>query len=532
MKPYLVDTPDGKTITIEGPDDATDDELIAIAQKSFKSNAKPVGKAKPPVDTRGDNLSLPVDRTSRELPDLGTSEDLIKEMKAGDSSLQNAAPAAFKEIEKAGSAPPARGSINQKIAEGDLEGAWNSLTDLEKGSLAASVPVLAYGGYKIADKFLGGEKAEKPSVRVEPTGGLPDGGGGSPPNNIKSRTFEAGNYGSQTIDTAPKGMSAKEIQVATDIKDRFGYDINDLKNQFGVSDIPITDINQAEILATTARNKELAAAETPKTPVVETPPAAPVEEIKPAPVAETPKAPVPPPEAASKAAVVPETIESKLGKPTLVTGSGMPAYQGQSEKAKPKHKGGNIASLADVPKNMVFVPGGNYMDSVRNAVGQEAYTANLRSTGGYPASNEAAAAQSRQINASLNRPTREEAIAQGLPPKENTKSITQYVGGKKLVKVAGATGALVLFSDLANAAVTGESAVGNTASEFKNAMKSGDYGLAASNASELLNLSPFGMVANALFGNSPEELKTLREAEQRKKVGAGRGIAPPSAYRR
>ena len=62
MKPYLVDTPDGKTITIEGPDDATDDELIAIAQKSFNSNAKPVGKTKPPVDTRDDNLSLPADR--------------------------------------------------------------------------------------------------------------------------------------------------------------------------------------------------------------------------------------------------------------------------------------------------------------------------------------------------------------------------------------------------------------------------------------------------------------------------------------
>ena len=315
MKPYLVDTPDGKTITIEGPDDATDDELIAIAQKSFNSNAKPAGKTKPPVDTRGDNLSLPVDRTSRDIPDVGTAESLISDMKKGDATLQNAAPAAFKEIEKAGSAPPARGSINQKIAEGDLEGAWNSLTNFEKGTLAASVPVLAYGGYKIADKFLGGEKAEKPSVRVEPTGGLPD-GGGNPPNNIKSRTFEAGNYGSTSMGTAPKGMSAKEIQVATDIKDRFGYDINDLKNQFGVSDVPITDITQAEILATNARNKELAAAETPKTPVIEAPPAAPVEEIKPAPVAETPKALAPPTEAVPQAAVPPPQEKKKGGRPT------------------------------------------------------------------------------------------------------------------------------------------------------------------------------------------------------------------------
>jgi hypothetical protein len=62
--------------------------------------------------------------------------------------------------------------------------------------------------------------------------------------------------------------------------------------------------------------------------------------------------------------------------------------------------------------------------------------------------------------------------------------------------------------------------------------KEGDTGMAASHLSNLLNLHPLGMVANTLFGNSPEELQTLREAEQRKKVGAGRGVAPPSAYRR
>jgi hypothetical protein len=312
---FEVELAPGLVIRVNAPEDATEDELTAKAMQSPKYAAfQNKGKAQPPVDTRGGDLSLPADRTSRDLPDAGTAESLISEMKAGDASLQNAAPAAFKEIEKAGSAPPARGSINKKIAEGDLEGAWNSLTDLEKGSLVASVPVLAYGGYKIADKFLGKEKPSQPTVRVEPTGGLPDGGGGQP-NNIKSRTFEAGNYGNQTIETTPKGMSAKEIQVATDIKDRFGYDINDLKKQFGVSDIPITDINQAEILATNARNKELAAAETPKPPVAETPPPAPVEEIKPAPVAETPKAPAPPSEIVPQGAVPPEE-KKKGGRPS------------------------------------------------------------------------------------------------------------------------------------------------------------------------------------------------------------------------
>jgi hypothetical protein len=108
-----------------------------------------------------------------------------------------------------------------------------------------------------------------------------------------------------------------------------------------VSDIPITDINQAELMANTARNQGAAAApaEAPKTPVTAAPaernvngvkmteaqyqyyineakpglsPAQAIEEMNAkaampaAPVAETPKAPAPPPEAAPKAAVPPK----------------------------------------------------------------------------------------------------------------------------------------------------------------------------------------------------------------------------------
>ena len=310
---FEVELAPGLVIRVNAPEDATEDELTAKAMQSPKYAAfQNKGKAQPPVDTRGTDLGLPADRTSRDLPDAGTAESLIADMKAGDVSLQNAAPDAFKEINKAGSAPPARGSINDKIAEGDLEGAWNSLTDLEKGSLVASVPVLAYGGYKIADKFLGGKKEEKPiQPKVEPTFGSAE----PPPNNIKSRTFEAGNYGSQTIETTPKGMSAKETQIATDIKNRYGYDFNDLKNRFGLSDVPINDVTQAEMLANTLRNQEAAAAEAPKAPVAETP-AAPVQEAKPAaPIAETPKAPAPIAEAVPAGAVPPEE-KKKGGRPS------------------------------------------------------------------------------------------------------------------------------------------------------------------------------------------------------------------------
>lgn len=314
MARYLIDTPDGKTIPIEGPDDATDDELISIAQKHLSSIAKPVGKAKPPVSLTGD-LSLPADKSSREMPELGTSEELIAEMKKGDETTRAAAPDATKVIQQAGSAPPAKGSINDKLAEGDIASAYGSLSDVEKFGAGVGVPVLAYGGYKLGQKVFGGEKTEKPSTRIEPTSALPSTPPETPPpNNIKSRTFEAGNYGNQNIETAPKGMSAKETQIAADIKNRYGYDFNDLKNRFGLSDVPINDVTQAEMLANTVRNQEAAAAETPKAPVAETPPPAPVEEIKPAPVAETPKAPALPPEAAPKAAVPPEEKLTKQQK--------------------------------------------------------------------------------------------------------------------------------------------------------------------------------------------------------------------------
>ena len=310
MARYLVDTPDGKTIPIEGPDDATDDELISIAQKHLSSIAKPVGKAKPPVSPTGD-LSLPADKSSREMPELGTSEELIAEMKKGDETTRAAAPDATKVIQQAGSAPPARGSINDKLAEGDIASAYGSLSDVEKFGVGVGVPVLAYGGYKLGQKVFGDEKTEKPSIRVEPTGTPPSTSPEAPPNNIKSRTFEAGNYGEQNIKTT---MSPKETQIAAEIKNKYGYDWGDIKTRFGLSDVPINDMTQAEMLVNNVRNQEAAAAEAPKAPVAETPPPAPVEEIRPAPVAETPKAPAPPPEAAPKAAVPPEEKLTKQQK--------------------------------------------------------------------------------------------------------------------------------------------------------------------------------------------------------------------------
>ena len=216
------------------------------------------------------------------------------------------------------------------------------------------------------------------------------------------------------------------------------------------------------------------------------------------------------------------TAQTSLGKPDLVTGTGMPAYQGQGpEGSKPTHKKGVFESIKQIPKEYVFVPTGQNMDIVRNAVGQPEYTKNLKSSGGYPESPQAAYEQSRNINKSLGRATMAEAKASGVALPEPTPSITQKISGSKTVRVAGVTGALILATDLASAATTGESPLANMVQGFKEAVKNKNYGMAASQAAELLNFHPYTLLANQLFGSSPEELKILREADQARKAKAG-----------
>lgn len=165
-----------------------------------------------------------------------------------------------------------------------------------------------------------------------------------------------------------------------------------------------------------------------------------------APVATAPQAAAP---VAPPAPPATPELETALGKPTVTTGSGMPAYAGQGgESAKMKKEFG---SIADVPKGYVFVPGGQYMDITRNAVGQEAFTTKLGEFGGYPKTTEAAYEQSRAINKSLGRLSREEAKAAGVAVGDVTPSITKKVAGSKMVKVAGVGGALISLADVASA---------------------------------------------------------------------------------
>jgi hypothetical protein len=144
----------------------------------------------------------------------------------------------------------------------------------------------------------------------------------------------------------------------------------------------------------------------------------------------------------------------------LRTGSGMPAFQGTAPPGTPLRK--DLTSVSNIPSTHAFVPGGQYMDIVRNAVGQDAYTASLLKEGGFPQTPEEAYSLSRLINEKTGRMPRDVAKDLNIGLGETTKAITQKVAGGKAVKLAGATGALILMADLANA---------KTAKEKREAMR-------------------------------------------------------------
>ena len=102
------------------------------------------------------------------------------------------------------------------------------------------------------------------------------------------------------------------------------------------------------------------------------------------------------------------------------------------------------------------------------------------------------------------------------------KYIPEYIKGGATMGGASAAGGAAIGALLAKPSIEGAI----------QSIKEGDAGMTASYLSNLLDLHPVGAIANALFGLSPQELQTLRNSKQAQKVGAGRGIAPPSAYQR
>lgn len=163
-------------------------------------------------------------------------------------------------------------------------------------------------------------------------------------------------------------------------------------------------------------------------------------------------------EAAKEAVAAVKATSPFLGIKPVMTGSGMPAYEGQGHPTgavKPSY-----SSIAEVPKDKIFVPGARYMDVMRQNLGQEEYTKNLKPSGGWPISYDEALARSAEVNKSLGRLSREEFNAANVAKMPNTEGIglPTNPGGKKLnkvVKVGGVAGALIAASDLANAASAG-----------------------------------------------------------------------------
>ena len=224
----------------------------------------------------------------------------------------------------------------------------------------------------------------------------------------------------------------------------------------------------------------------------------------------------------------------------LLTGTGKPAFAGQgpeaalNKKGEPKFKT-EYASVDAVPRGYAFVPGAQYIDTPRQNIGQAEYTKAFANSP-FPLTNELAIEQSKEINKMLGRATRAEMIAAGLPPAEITPGITKKTSaGTKPVKVAGALGALIAIPDLAKAETSGQRAMAGAnlleAILPPGFMMSG-AGEGSTLSPEQLRYQQNAMLLGSPYAQSPQAVKLRQEQEYIRKVGAGRGTTPASAYPR
>jgi hypothetical protein len=220
----------------------------------------------------------------------------------------------------------------------------------------------------------------------------------------------------------------------------------------------------------------------------------------------------------------------------LRTGTGKPAFAGMgpaaalNKKGEPKLKV-DYASVADVPAGYAFVPGAQYIDTPRQNIGQLEYT-KAYTDRPFPLTNEQAIQESKDINKLLGRATRAEAKAAGLPPAELTPGITKKTSaGTKPVRVAGTMGALMAISDLAKAETAGQRGMAG-ANLLEAVLPPGFMMGGAGAGSDLPPDMAQAMLLGSPYAQSEFAKKQRQEQEYVRKVGAGRGIAPPSAYQR
>lgn len=220
----------------------------------------------------------------------------------------------------------------------------------------------------------------------------------------------------------------------------------------------------------------------------------------------------------------------------LLTGTGKPAFAGMgpeatlNKKGEPKLKP-EYADINAVPRGMAFVPNAQYIDTLRQNIGQPDYT-RLFTERDFPLTNELAIQESKDINRLLGRATRAEAKAAGLAPAEITPGITKKTSaGTKPVRVAGTVGALMAISDLAKAETPGQRGMAG-ANLLEAFLPPGFMMSGAGEGSSTVPSAEAAMLLGSPYAQSEIAKKRRQEQEYVRKVGAGRGIAPPSAYQR
>ena len=242
-------------------------------------------------------------------------------------------------------------------------------------------------------------------------------------------------------------------------------------------------------------------------------------------IQETPAQPAP--QAAPQPVAPPEELR---------TGTGKPAFAGQGPEAALNKKGEpklkvDYASTADVPKGYAFVPGAQYIDTPRQNVGQAEYT-KAYTNRPFPLTNDLAIQESKEINKLLGRATRAENIAAGLPPAELTPGITKKTSaGTKPVRVAGTMGALMAISDLAKADTAAQRGMAG-ANLLEAVLPPGFTMSGAGEGSSTVPSVDAAMLLGSPYAQTEIAKKRRQQEEYTRKVGAGRGIAPPSAYMR
>jgi len=278
-------------------------------------------------------------------------------------------------------------------------------------------------------------------------------------------------------------------------------------------------------------------------------PKPPVGAVAPQPMAAAPAAPTSVADAVAGGVnptqAVTQTIAQEIdAAPTeLRTGTGKIAYAGQGPAPTISKRTGQPQfkkeyALEDIPKGFALVPGGQYIDPLRQDLGQIEYKKAFTGRD-FPQTYEEAIAAGKDINRSLGRATREEAKAAGLPYGEITPGITQKTTeNKKLVKIigkAGLAGALVSLADLALAKTPEEKAnagLGLLGAILPPGMDINAAGAGSTLSPQQIQANQTGFENQFKLGSPFAQTEAAKTYRLREKAGAGRGVAPPSAYQR